>query len=292
MADYSFGDLYGYDSDRIGDLLIEMNADFNGIFEADDLTFIGPIIRTDGDLDLPNLEKLVYWETEVQLIGELLRSDEYYQKALQAYHKGDYTKLAKLLSSVFNFPSGDKQVDNTGRFYHGVTPSLSRGIVHYDPVEVQDWISSDEYIDLCLKILQEGIRPTSGGMHAGALDGYINPVFCVKNSFEAHGLLVFEVNPSLGGYLVWQGNSCDGEYLIYAPRVKEGLQLSLKSAEMIQSRAGPENSYEAAMGDYRNKLEERLRERKVDFTLLKRGLMERGLHSAYHSGHNNEDSIK
>src|SRR3989344_7866898 len=241
MADYSFGDLYGYDSDRIGDLLIEMNADFNGIFEADDLTFIGPIIRTDGDLDLPNL---------------------------------------------------DKQVDNTGRFYHGVTPSLSRGIVHYDPVEVQDWISSDEYIDLCLKILQEGIRPTSGGMHAGALDGYINPVFCVKNSFEAHGLLVFEVNPSLGGYLVWQGNSCDGEYLIYAPRVKEGLQLSLKSAEMIQSRAGPENSYEAAMGDYRNKLEERLRERKVDFTLLKRGLMERGLHSAYHSGHNNEDSIK
>ena len=118
------------------------------------------------------------WEESVrQAIGKI-QSDEIYQQLLNAYNSDNQSEIARLMSSVFS----PKLLKNEIVLYHGVTPrkvTIGVGGVDFEDEKppVKEYLTPDRYIDLVVRIQEEGLLPSKGGHHS--MDENIRPVFTV-----------------------------------------------------------------------------------------------------------------
>lgn len=266
---YEFGDIAGYPPEKIDELEKRMNEELHIRTEAGNVT---------GTHSQPDIEMLSQWEARMQSITDAIRSEEAYQKLLEAYRTDDQSGIKKLINSVWSSPSPLAKYERqkaAGRFFHGVTPrKVTLGVAGTDFDEekppVDSWVSPAEYISLCRKIRKEGLRP-SEGLHPCDMDENIRPVFVVDDYEDTYGLLFFGFRPEKKGYFVWEDEARDiGEYVIYTPVLKLPMSLYLKSAELVS------HAPERVIGDcsepelermlvYRDQLEKKLTESGVRF---------------------------
>lgn len=239
-----------------------------------DLNFVLPETPYCAEIDIEKLldvdeTKLIEWEKRIESITKEVQSSTVYQKALQAYKYNNQEEIGKVMTSIFY----NKQLKRARTLYHGVMPrKITQGDLFTDFDEekppVCEYVSPDKYVDLILRIQEEGLLPSIGGHHS--LDENLRPIFTVPDYENTYGLLFFEMNPIKYGYSVFEVAGGE-EYLIYTPRLIIPMQLCLKSAdfmdyERIKSTVDVDNIPQLIA--YRDDLEKTLQERGVNFKLV------------------------
>ena len=191
--------------------------DVNGMLKAAFFDDNGILVRPCPGKDLSGVEVMVA-EVYARVHG-----DELYQKLLKAYRADNQPYIADVATSVF---SSIRRVRNPGCLVHGV--------------RITQGMTPEEYVDLGMKILKEGIRPSvidpdrpsETDIHNFA-DENIRPVFFVADADRTHGLLYFSAKP--GGYAVFDPDNED-ERLVYTPHYRARLELVLKSRAHLEQR--------------------------------------------------------
>ena len=266
IGDYLFSGRMGYGSRERERLAERMKPE---------LSFVLPNVPSDAEIDFGRFDyldnsKLQEWEERVEAITREIWEDETYQKVLQAYNANDQEVISQLMPLIFDFYD---KLKRPRVLYHGVIPrrtSIGDFLSDFDDEKppVEEYITPDEYIDRMLRIQDKGLIP-SLGEHQNT-DENLRPVFTVVKHEDTYGLLFFELNPLEQGYAVFVGT--DNEHLIYAPKLKVPMRLCLKSMWYVETDridgAVNINDDRQQLMDYRNNLENRLRERGVSFTLV------------------------
>ncbi len=210
LYNYTFADVYGIDPDAV---VGRLNAALGG----DYFTEVGLWTRAEPDVDL---EALARCEADVARLLAAVREDSLYQEFLGAYNRNDQAALRRLASSVFDV----KPDPRPKPLYHGI--------------RAESLEDADAYLDLVLRVMAEGIRPSSHNIHWG-MDEHIRPVYCVWDRADTHGLLFLGFHPSDSGLAVFiPGDKT--ERLIYAPVVKAPFTLHAKMPEHIGRIRAPE----------------------------------------------------
>jgi hypothetical protein len=292
LGNYRISSDYGYPSKELRGLTEEISKDFPRAYSHYDVRKGA----TDSDVDF---EKLSFWEETVKEIGNTIRMDSRYQSLVRAYNSNDQAEISRLLREVFDMKrlqSTSEDTPETRRlrkrpFYHGVFPrKTALGQVGIDfetecpPID--EFISPDDYIDRCLTIMSEGLKPSMGA-HTAPMDRNIMPVYLVDSPSETHGLLMLELMPQAHGFDVWcrvpgpHHSIAIEEMVVYSPALKVPMTLGLKSANFLRKYGdqGPsldgetseEKSRIKELLSYRGHVERRLSDRKIDFKLVRTG---------------------
>lgn len=257
---YKFSSLFGYTHEFVDQLADDLN---------NDLSYIIPELPCDTSVDLDklsplDLKKLAEWERKVGKITDELHSDDYYQDALNSYLADDQQALIEDIREVFHLDLIRRNKD----YYHGVNPrKVNLGVVGVDFMEevpaIDEWLNPDDYIDLILRIREEGLQP-SEGCHAGT-DENFRPVFLVDDKDETYGVLFFSMNPLKHGYPVYFGASADYfENLVYTPRLKIPMEIHLRSRRSCRQKMMGDPELTRIL-NYRDILDEKLKERKIEY---------------------------
>lgn len=268
IGDYAFADRIGYSHEELERLAKRMKPELN---------FVLPNVPRDAEIDFQRFDSLGdsnlrEWEERIDEITRRIQSDETYQRVLQAYNANNQEVIGQLMPSIFGFLP---KLKKPKILYHGVTPrktSIGDFLSDFDDEKppVEEYITPDGYIDRMLRIQAEGLLP-SLGEHQNT-DENLRPVFTVPKHEETYGLMFFELDPMKNGYAVFVGTA--DEHLIYTPKLQIPMGLCLKSrwyaeTDRIEVACNVDvNDDIQALVKYRDHLENRLRERRVPFTLV------------------------
>lgn len=203
LFNYSFADAYGIEPDEVVERL-------NRRFGTNVFSDVG-LWRLPAHLDINALEQC---EAEVDALLQGVRQDPLYQEFLAAFRRNDQLEIGRLATSLFDL----KPDRAPGELFHGVRVDLRQ--------------AASEYVDLVLRVWQEGIRSTPHGIHA-AMDEFIRPVYSVWRKHETHGLLFLGFRPAEAGYAVFIP-PYQTERLIYARTLTAPFTLYAKTPAHIE----------------------------------------------------------
>ncbi len=182
-------------------------------------------------------KRLKYWERKAIRLAEEVRKDPIYQELKNAYNSNNQEKIRDLVSSVWSDVTPIDSIKRrewrrarSGDFFHGVLPvsnpelatqSFDRGL-----------ISPSDYVDRCIRIMNEGLRPGTG-LRSMPMDENIRPIYVTpdKRIAASYGPLFFMMRPQDTGFFIWTINdnlSTAGEEMgVYTPRLLIPMTLSL-----------------------------------------------------------------
>lgn len=244
-VDYWICDLdnYGYEDEELARVI----ADVNGV--------LGDEYFDDGGASIPH-KKAPSEETidkAVKLLNNELneiRSSRVYVDLLQAYQNGDQEGLVRLVLRVF--PS--------------VTECHSRfSKVLYHGISIHDGINASDYVDIAVRILENGLSASPHGRHH-SMDENVRPIYNVIDPEETHGILFFKLEPGANGYTVFNPHF-ESERLVYAPTLEIPMELFLKSGRYFGRNLRIENGSNGNGEKFRDEVERNLRQRGIDFKL-------------------------
>lgn len=252
IGNFNYASQYGNTERGVKVLIKRLMKDFPDIYSNDpanpgDFFELSPNTQIPNDIDL---SKIRGWENEVKKRLKELRSDPKYKTLLEAYRKDNQKEIAKMLPLVFAKPELDGILEPekmAPRLYHGVT--------------IPAGATPQNYLNLCLRIQREGLRPSPYGLHCD-MDRSIRPIYFALESLKSHGLLSLSLRPDSKTVVIGRG-----EAKIYTKRLKADFKLLLRDAETLVSYAPdddvgvPKNQAE----DYVKDLTDLLHERKVPF---------------------------
>ena len=257
--------LENYNLDALGigtNSLWQLHSDFECVtgVEADDLlTRDSP--HEHAKLHLPTEGRLADFNELVLRTRKYVRrvrSHPSYRALRSAYRMDDQRRVAKYAPTVFSFPETDP---------------LLRGSMIFHGVNVGK-LAVDEYVDLILRIQQQGLKPSPFDYHSG-MDRWIRPIFCISRAEQTHGLIFFGFAPYAHGIAVFDNDYCTAgnERLVYTRRLAIPFEIFLKAPSHL---AGYEDDHRPfGLGDdmpmnvgqlrrYRDELEDCIIRRGID----------------------------
>lgn len=248
IGNFNYAQEYGHKIESIQNLAERVASELPGVYEVMSSTYpIVEVVYPDA-IDSIDPNKITKWKKEVGRILTQLREDPSYIELLKAYNNDDQKEIAEILPNVFVNFATDKLIEPGQK-----SPPLFHGIT------VPKKMSAEEYLELCLRMQREGIKPSPYGLHMD-MDRNIRPVFSALNPYEAHGLIALTFRPT-DHTVVIENN--DSEARIYSKRLKAKFGLVLRDAETLVSYSPgndvgvPRDKTEGYVKDLTNLLNER-----------------------------------
>jgi hypothetical protein len=234
--DYLLSDLENYDCEE--EELVRIVTDINEILGEEYFSSLdGSLIPNKPD---PN-KKLKEKATRIILDEvEDFRNNPVYQNLVQTYNDNSQEELVRLIPRVF--PRLNRPGSNFNALYHGISISENTSV--------------SDYVDLAVKILEEGLLPSPHGRHH-SMDENIRPIYAVSDPDETHGILFFKFYPTQEGYAVFNPGF-ESEGLIYTPRLKIPIELLLKSEQYFKRNIRIENGRDNKEEEFRDEVERTL----------------------------------
>ena len=243
--DYWLCDLgnYYYKDEELARVITEVN-DLLGDEYFDD---IGSLILHKQAPSKKGIDKAV--KSLQNELGEI-RSSRIYVNLLQSYQNDNQEKLDWLVPKVFpEVTECHSRLSNV--LYHGIS--------------IREDINANDYIDIAVKILENGLSASPHGRHH-SMDENVRPIYNVIDPEETHGILFFRLEPKTNGYKVFNPHF-ESERLVYTPTLEIPMELSLKSGKYFDKNLRIENGIENNRKKFRNEVERNLRQRGIEFKL-------------------------
>ena len=253
IYNFNYASEYGYNKKAISNLIDDIKRDFPNVYlERSDKTMLE--IPLEPDTSEVNILKLKRRISEVRKIFKKLRKDKSYKELFRAYKEDNQEDIAKYLEGVFVDLSKSE-----------IIPPESRKLELFHGVTVPKGMEPEKYLDLCVKIMENGLKPSPYGLHMG-MDRLIRPIFATPEKYDTHGLAFFSFNPS--EYTVVLDDRLD-EARIYTPVLKTKFNLWLRDSDTLQSYNGFETGIIGKKAEsYAKSLEKIAQKRGVKFKKL------------------------
>ena len=257
IGNFNYAKEYGNTERGIKMLITRLMRDFPNVYgnnptNPDDFFGLHLDAQIPDDIDT---SKISEWEKDVNKRLIELRSNPHYKALLKAYRQDNQKEISEILPLVFAKSGLEKVLEpneKAQRLYHGVT--------------IPDKASPQDYLNLCLKIQKQGLKPSPYGLHCD-MDKNIRPIYFALSPLESHGLLSFSFIPNSKTVVVAGGR----EARIYTKNLKADFSLNLRDPETLASYA-PDNDIGIQVErveSYCSELKDLLKSKKIPFNELK-----------------------
>lgn len=256
IGNFNYASQYGY---KVKDIILiaeGISRDLSGVYDLMGSSYPILEILSENALEDVDLSKIREWERQVKKVLTTLRSDPEYKRLRVAYRNNDQIQVSETLPNVFVNYEIQTLIEPNQK-----SPRLSHGIT------VPEGMNAEQYLEFCLKISREGLKPSPYGIHM-EMDRNIRPIYSATRPLDAHGLIALTFTPESHAVVIDNNKK---EAKIYSPKLQANFEFTLRDIDTLTSY-GPDDGVVVPndqIGQYLKDLEEGLTIRKIPFKKVK-----------------------